>query len=163
LLKSPSHTARIRHLLDWFPDARFVHIHRHPHQVFRSNQHYWDTAVWYTYLQKPDRSKLDLEILRRYRMLHDAFHAQRPLIPADRFHELSFTELESDPISSLRTIYQKLGLPHFESLLPRFEAYISTQASYQKNQFAPLSADTIDLVNQHAGPELELWQYPAGP
>ena len=116
LLKSPSHTARIKHLLDWFPDARFVHIHRHPHQVFRSNQHYWDTAVWYTYLQKPDRSKLDLEILQRYRMLHDAFHAQRSLIPDGRFHEISFNELEANPLSTIETIYQKLDLPSFESL-----------------------------------------------
>lgn len=163
LLKSPSHTARIRHLLSWFPDARFVHIHRHPHHVFRSNQHYWDTAVWYTYLQKPDRSKLDLEILRRYRTLHDAFHAQRPLIPADRFHELSFTELETDPITSLRTIYQKLGLPHFETMLPTFEAYLAAQSSYKKNRFTPLSAETIEKVNQHAGPELDRWQYSPNP
>ncbi|HEY54214.1 MAG TPA: sulfotransferase, partial [Caldilineae bacterium] len=36
VLKSPPHTARIRLLLEMFPDARFVHISRHPHQVFRS-------------------------------------------------------------------------------------------------------------------------------
>ena len=31
VLKSPPHTARIRMLLEMFPDARFVHIHRHPY------------------------------------------------------------------------------------------------------------------------------------
>jgi hypothetical protein len=163
LLKSPSHTARIRHLLKWFPDARFVHIHRHPHDVFRSTQHYWDTAVWYSYLQKPDRSKLDSEILRRYRTLHDAFHAQRSLIPAERFHELSFTDLESDPIASLRTIYQNLGLPHFETLRPTFEAYLASQSSYKKNQFSPLPPATIKLVNEIVKPELDLWQYSPNP
>lgn len=163
LLKSPSHTARISHLLKWFPDARFVHIHRHPHDVFRSNQHYWDTAVWHTYLQKPDRSKLDSEILRRYRTLHDAFHAQRPLIPDERFHELGFTDLEADPIASLRCLYQQLGLPHFETLLPTFEAYLASQSSYKKNQFTPLPPATIKLVNQHAKPELDLWKYSPDP
>ncbi len=163
LLKSPPHTARIRILRELFPDARFVHIHRHPHEVFRSNQHYWDTAVWYTYLQKPDRSNLDLEILRRYRAMHDAFHAQRPLIPAGQFHELSFDELESDPIAALRSIYQNLDLPHFETLLPVFQGYLSSQASYQKNRFSPLPAATLELVNQHAGPELALWKYDPAP
>jgi hypothetical protein len=38
-LKSPPHTARIRLLLDLFPDARFVHIHRDPYEVFRSTRH----------------------------------------------------------------------------------------------------------------------------
>ena len=39
VLKSPPHTARIRLLLGLFPDARFVHIHRHPYDVFRSTRH----------------------------------------------------------------------------------------------------------------------------
>jgi omega-hydroxy-beta-dihydromenaquinone-9 sulfotransferase len=163
LLKSPSHTARIKHLLDWFPDARFVHIHRHPHQVFRSNQHYWDTAVWYTYLQKPDRSKLDLEILQRYRMLHDAFHAQRSLIPEGRFHEISFNELEANPLSTIETIYQKLDLPRFESFKPTLETYLTAQSSYRKNQFTPLPKEIIEMVNHYTAPELKLWNYSPNP
>jgi len=163
LLKSPSHTARIRLLMEWFPGARFVHIHRHPHEVFRSNQHYWDTAVWYTYLQKPDRSQLDLEILRRYRTLFDAFHAQRPLIPADHFCELGFAELERAPLQSLEMIYQKLSLPGFERALPAFEAYIASQSGYRKNRFKPLPDHAVRLVNEHARPELERWNYHANP
>lgn len=34
LIKSPVHTARIGLLLDMFPRARFVYIHRHPLQVW---------------------------------------------------------------------------------------------------------------------------------
>ncbi len=37
VLKSPSHTCRIRLLLELFPDARFVHVHRNPYVVFLSN------------------------------------------------------------------------------------------------------------------------------
>ena len=163
LLKSPSHTARIRLLMEWFPGARFVNIHRHPHEVFRSNQHYWNTAVWYTYLQKPDRSKLDEEILTRYRKVMDAFHEQRPEIPDDRFHEISFTELESDPMACLEAIYDKLGIPDFEQLKPTFEAYLIQQKSYRKNHFTRMPAATLDLVNQHAQPEFERWDYSPDP
>jgi omega-hydroxy-beta-dihydromenaquinone-9 sulfotransferase len=35
LLKSPTHTGRLRLLLELFPGARFVHIHRDPYAVFR--------------------------------------------------------------------------------------------------------------------------------
>ena len=66
LLKSPPHMARIPLLLEMFPDARFVHIHRNPYDVFRSTRHYFNTAIWYTYLQRPDRSTIDDGIMERY-------------------------------------------------------------------------------------------------
>ena len=39
VLKSPSHTAHVRELLQLFPDAKFVLIHRDPHEVFSSSLH----------------------------------------------------------------------------------------------------------------------------
>src|SRR5262249_20681564 len=39
VLKSPGHTCRIRLLLEMFPGAKFVHIHRHPYAVFQSARH----------------------------------------------------------------------------------------------------------------------------
>ena len=48
ILKSPGHTCRIRLLLELFPEARFVDIHRNPYDVFRSTQHWMRTGspVW---------------------------------------------------------------------------------------------------------------------
>ena len=37
VLKSPSHTARVRHLMRLFPGAKFIHISRPPRAVFQSN------------------------------------------------------------------------------------------------------------------------------
>ena len=39
VLKSPPHTARIRQLLEWFPEAKFVHIRRDPYRVIQSRLH----------------------------------------------------------------------------------------------------------------------------
>ncbi|MFT5108878.1 MAG: hypothetical protein ACI8XO_004815, partial [Verrucomicrobiales bacterium] len=159
VLKSPPHTARIRLLLELFPDARFVHIHRHPHDVFRSTRHYWDTAVWYTYLQKPDRSQVDDEIIARYRALHDAFHEQRSLIPEGRFHELSFDALEADPVSSVREIYSKLSLPGFADYQPELERYLTSLGSYKKNQFKPLGRAVVERLADAWRPEFDRWNY----
>jgi hypothetical protein len=40
LLKSPGHTCRIKPLLQLFPQAKFVHIHRNPYDVLRSTRHW---------------------------------------------------------------------------------------------------------------------------
>ena len=41
ILKSPPHTGRIKLLLELFPDARFVHLHRNPYTIFLSTRNLW--------------------------------------------------------------------------------------------------------------------------
>ena len=45
--------------------------------------------------------------------MYDRFFAERPLIPAGRYHEIAFEDLERDPVGQLREIYAKLDLPDF--------------------------------------------------
>src|SRR5262249_56480059 len=54
VLKSPGHTGRIRLLLELFPDARFVHIHRNPYAVFQSARHTVLKASPWWALQRSD-------------------------------------------------------------------------------------------------------------
>lgn len=159
LLKSPSHTAKIRLLLELFPDARFVHIHRHPYEVYQSQLKFADTVLWHTYLQRPDRAQLPDEILERYRALFAAYFRDQPLIPAGHFHELSFTELESDPVGALRRTYAALGLAGFDRAQPGLERYVGTLRDYEKNRFAPLDAATRARVDAVAAPCFARWGY----
>jgi hypothetical protein len=139
VLKSPPHTARIRLLLELFPDARFVHVCRNPYDVFQSQQHYFETAMWYTYLQRPDVTRIDDGILTRYTTIYDAYFDDRVLIPAGRLHELRFEDLERDPVGELHKLYEALDLPGFADFEPHLQAYVATLAGYRKNTFAPLS------------------------
>src|SRR5262249_2959451 len=59
VLKSPPHTARIRLLLELFPAARFVHIHRNPYDVFRSTCHLAQTVVPWSTLQRARASGIE--------------------------------------------------------------------------------------------------------
>jgi hypothetical protein len=160
VLKSPSHTARIKILLDVFPDAKFVHVHRDPYTVFRSAQKYYDTAAWYTYLQKPDRSTVDEGILKRYADLHDAYFEQRDLIPAGRFHEIAFDDLDRDPIGTLETIYNAIDLGDFEAVRPEMAKYVAGLKSYQKNKYADLPPQQKEQVRTRWHRSFEEWSYP---
>ncbi len=159
LLKSPPHTARIRTLLEMFPDAKFVHIHRHPAEVFQSFRHYYDTAMWHTYLQRPDRSRVDGEIIARYRTLYDAFLADLPRIPPGNFHEVSFVQVESDPVSTVAEIYRVLSLPDFDQARPKIEAYVSTLRGYEKNRLAPVDPSAKRRLVEAWQPIYQRWGY----
>lgn len=160
VFKSPPHTARVRLLLELFPDARFVHIHRNPYAVFRSTQHYFDTAAWYLYLQKPDLATLDDVILDRYVALHDALFADVPTIPPGNFHEVRFDDVERDPVGQVETIYQRLGLSGFEAFRPKLQQYVDSLKGYRKNSFKELPADVKAKVGQRWRRCFEAWGYP---
>ena len=161
VLKSPTHTARVRLLLRLFPDARFVHIHRHPYEVFQSFRHYYDTAMWFTYLQRPDLDAIDDVIVRRYTALHDALFDDVPDIPAGQFHEVRYDDLERDPVEVLRGTYQALDLGDFTAAEPAIRAYLGTVRGYEKNQFPPLEPECKARVAAEWRRSFERWGYRA--
>jgi hypothetical protein len=143
-----------------FPNARFVHIHRNPYRVFQSQRHYFDTAMWYTYLQKPDPARTDEGILQRYTALYGAFFEDRPLIPEDRFCEICFDDLERDPVGEVRTIYENLSLPGFQEFEPQLKSYVASLSGYRKNDYPSLDERIRRRVAEAWTNSFEKWGYP---
>lgn len=146
LIKSPPHTARIRIILEMFPNARFVHIHRDPYRVFQSHRHFFDSFLWHTYLQKPDLATIDESILQLHEIMYDAYYEDLPLIAKDRIHEVRFDELEVDPIGEVAKIYRHLKLDGFGKFEPKLRGYVDCLKGYQKNVFNPLDSATRAIV-----------------
>src|SRR5207244_7988419 len=73
VLKSSGHTCRIRLLLELFPDAKFVHIHRNPYAVFQSTRRTVLKVSPWSVLQRPDHSDLDDRTIRQYKEVYDVF------------------------------------------------------------------------------------------
>lgn len=160
LLKSPPHTAKIKTILEMFPDARFVHIHRDPYRVFQSQQHFFDTAGWYTYLQRPDIDAIDEGILQRHETMYDAYFADLPLIPKDRICEVRFEDLEADPTGEIQKIYSRLSLDDYQSFKPKLDQYVGSLQGYEKNNFTELDAETRKIVAKRWHRSFTTWNYP---
>jgi hypothetical protein len=160
ILKSPTHTCRIRLLLELFPDAKFVHIHRDPYTVFQSLVHTFTTGLPFGRLQQTDEVDWGERIIRQYREMHDAFFEERALIAAGRFHEIRFAELEKDPVGETRKLYEALGLPEFSHLEPALRAYVQSLSGYQKNVFQEPAADIRRRIASEWRRSFEEWGYP---
>lgn len=160
LLKSPPHTARIKTILEMFPDARFVHIHRDPYRVFQSQRHFFDTACWYTYLQKPDLDKIDEGILTRHEAMYDAYYEDLKTVKPGRHCDISFDELEADPVATMKRIYDALNLDGYDYLKPKLDQYVASLDGYKKNTFTDLDDDTRALVAARWKRSFEKGGYP---
>ena len=111
LLKSPPHTCRIKLLLGLFPDARFVHIHRNPCIVYQSTRHMLSRVLKITRLQNSSGYDAEGNVSRRYREMYDVFFEERGLIPEGRYCEVGFESLESNPIGTVRGVYERSACP----------------------------------------------------
>lgn len=160
VLKSPHHTARIKLLLEMFPDARFVHIHRNPYAVFRSTQKMiagWDGEYR---LQRRNYDKLNDRIIRQYNEMHDLYFEEKKLIPSGRFFDVCYEELEQDPLGQMRQVYEALDLPDYGHVEPRIRDYVATLKDYKKNEHAKLDEDLQQLIAREWGRSFEAWNYP---
>lgn len=161
VLKSPPHTGRIALLLEMFPDARFVHIHRHPYAVFRSTKGQARTMQRTLCLQTSNSRNLDARIIGRYRTIYDAFFEERDLIPDGQFHEIRFEDLERDPVAQMRGLYESLGIPGFETFRPSLENYVSDNSSYRKNVYEELPVSLRREISQAWRRSFDEWDYPS--
>jgi omega-hydroxy-beta-dihydromenaquinone-9 sulfotransferase len=147
VLKNPANTARIRLLLELFPGAKFIHIHRCPYDVFASTRNLRSSLLSLTTLQSLDPSNVDNTILELYEGMMQQFFLDRPSIPSGQIVEVGFEELEREPLKVLQRIYEELNLPGFNDVLPAFESYLASQRAYQKNQFQ-LSVQERKLIDR---------------
>jgi len=159
ILKSPPHTARIPLLLEMFPRAKFVHIHRDPVTVFQSSVRTLETMLDWQALQRADPKYFDEWILQQYREMYDAFFEARPKVPAGQFCEVAFEHLEQNPIEQIGRIYETLGLPSFASFEPVLQRYVKSLAGYKKNTFPELSPERKARLKSSWARCSEEWGY----
>lgn len=160
VLKSPPHTGRIKLLLELFPRAKFVHIHRDPYAVFASTLHMLRVNGEMNRLQHPRPEPLEDWVLGQYAKMYGAYFEERELIPAENRVEIGFEELEADPLGQLRRVYEALHLPDFNSVEPAMRRYIDSIAGYRKNAFPELPAEMRSRIAREWRRSFEEWGYP---
>jgi hypothetical protein len=159
VLKSPDHMARLRLLLELFPNARFVHIHRHPYAVFQSTYHTRLMMRHFNRLQREQVQRVEDAIIQHHRLVSDAFFDQRSLIPADHYHEMRFEDLERDPLGQMRETYHALDVGWSAGLESKLRLYLYSVRRYRKNIFPPLAPSVRQRLVAAWHRSFEEWGY----
>ena len=135
VLKSPTHSCRIKTLLEIFPDARFLHIVRDPRVVIPSTIHLWKTLHAAHGLQKPTFAGLESRVFADFDHLYAKLEEGRARVDPSRFHEVRYETLIADPIVAMRAVYEGLGLGGFDEARPALEGYLATHSDYVTNRY----------------------------
>lgn len=159
LLKSPVNSGRVPELLELFPDAKMVHIHRNPYEVFCSIEHLFRKVLPAQTLQRIHWDRVEDDFVTLYAVMLQKLIRDTEHLPADRYMEMSFQDLEADPLGQLERIYDTLELPGFAAARPRFRSYLDSLRGYEKNRY-DVEPRVIERVNRDWGFALDRWGYP---
>ncbi len=158
LSKNPPNTGRIKILLEMFPNAKFIHIHRNPIEVFLSTQNFYKKMLPPLQLQDISQEEIDQKIIDVYKKIMSDYLEQKELIPKANLVEVSFEKLEKKPAEVLEYIYDTLQLEGHSEAVPNFEIYISNLKNYKKNKHV-ISKRQLDILINEWGFALEKFNY----
>ena len=124
LLKNPGHFVGIETLLKVFPDARVIVTHRDPLKALASLN---------SILSHPRKlidPEINLHVLGQRDLDYwskgvEAMRRARAERPADQFHDVAHSDFHSDPIGTIRAIYDHFGLTLDEVTEERMRTWIA--------------------------------------
>jgi omega-hydroxy-beta-dihydromenaquinone-9 sulfotransferase len=160
VLKSPPHTARVRTLLEIFPEARFVHVVRDPLALFPSTVRLWTRLCQTQGLQAVSGTPawVEPQVLETFVRMYEAFERDRDLIPPGRLAEIRFEELAADPVGQMQQAYEQLELGGFAAARPAIAEYGTAHRDHRVASYN-LPPATVERLRRRWAPYFERYGY----
>lgn len=147
LFKNPFHSFRIHHLIKQYPDALFIHIHRHPLEVIPSTVHMWN-VVGPQNMLKGKWSPVSLkEAIPLFNYLTAAVRKHFDTLSSSSRLEVSYVDLDQDPLELLRVIYDHFGWDFSFSYQKKLQAFLASLSTYKKNLYS-LSEEERSIIER---------------
>lgn len=146
LLKNPHNTGRVRELLELFPQAKFVFIHRDPYTVFRSTRKLYNLMISSQFLQHCSQREIEKLILEDNAKILHKYLSERALIPKGHLVEISFDELANTPMATMENIYTSLEISGFEAASPHMIEYLDSVRAYKPDTYRPLPGPLLEKI-----------------
>ncbi|MDA3953401.1 MAG: sulfotransferase [Bacteroidales bacterium] len=147
LIKNPFHSFRIKVLNEIFPNARYIHIIRHPHKVVPSTIRMWNIVGTQNSMNnkwtKPkvhETSNLLVKMMQKV-------DSDLSEISKDRYFEIKFEDLEKDPINEIKSIYKHLNVDFSSEFEKQINKFLISVKEYQKNKYIMPEGDKLEINN----------------
>ncbi len=158
IVKNPVNTARIRHILKMYPDARFLYIYRNPVSVFLSTRLFLQHLLPAVTLEKYSNEAIEEIVYVTYNRLLNDYFEQKDLIPAGHLLEIRYEDFIANPVDTLDNVYHDLLHEDFSDVKERFHTYRESLESYIKNKYV-IDRTTIEKIRERLGKFLEYYHY----
>jgi len=145
LFKNPFHSLRIPFLRKHFPNAKYIHIYRNPVDVVPSSIHMWNIVGRQNILKGSWVEPSVEVIVKLYNRIILGIRREFKDMNENNFVEVTFENLEEDPVAVIKTIYRKLELNFSSEYENKLLSYCADLKSYKKNSYT-ISQSDKDLI-----------------
>lgn len=136
VLKNPANTARVKLLLEMFPEAKFIHIYRNPYHVYLSMMKLLMSIVPFMCVQKPPKiEEIEKQVLYVYKQMYMKYFKERNDVPKGNLVEVRYEDFIQQPLKELKNIYTKLQLDGFNKSKKTFNEYIASQTNVKIQKY----------------------------
>ncbi|OCC23456.1 hypothetical protein MB02_11650 [Croceicoccus estronivorus] len=149
LFKAPHHKFHLDHMLDAYPDIRFIFTHRDPGKSVPSYASFVSSLYPAGVVASIGKARIGREVHKHLLSGMHAAMAARAKLGPERFFDVHHAEFVADPMGVLERIYAWLGLPLSDDTSAKFERWHAENASgaHGAHRYAAedygLSADAI--------------------
>ena len=159
VLKSPENLARVKEILEVFPDARFLHIMRDPYRVFFSTERLYGITLPLVTMQHVSGEELEESLLASYELMFAKFFRDKAGIPPGQLAEVRYEDLIGNEEAALERAYRELGIGGFEEARPHIRAEVSSYAGYRTNTYS-YPPERMSMVRERWGAVFDALGYP---
>lgn len=155
LLKSPTHMARLPVVMRLLPQARIIHIHRHPFELYPSWCHLLGTFA----VPRTSRSCLLGAFLKAYRRLFEPFLEDYSLVPRGQMGFVRYDRLVCSPLAEVERLYSELKLPGFELAADPIRSWLFEHEQHRTNRYRELLPSERRTIQEELGAILDFLGY----
>ncbi len=151
VLKSISHWSVLPLLLKTFPDAHIVQMHRHPRAVIPSFTALMASARAVCSNKLIEPSSYVRSLMTSLSRHLDKLHKFRASLPSEQQSDVYYHDLVHDPITTVRSLYDNLGLPYSRISEKSMNDYLNDNKKEKRSnyRYSPemfgLSGSDIDI------------------
>jgi hypothetical protein len=157
LSKNPAFVAKMRDLSQEFPDAKFVYLVRNPFETVPSLLKLMST-MWEGLGIESENIEKSLRQLV-VGSIHDYYYALEVMdeLPSERYAIVQYTDLVSDPKTTVEKVYEKLQLDISPDFSEKLNAERKRQKRYHSENVYSLEQFGIDAewLKKELGPFME--------
>lgn len=155
VLKTPLHSFFLEALLDVYPDAHIIHLHRDPHVAIPSfcSLAAANRRIFYGQQNPHQLGRLTIEFFKE---MNDRAINARDSADRSQFYDVSYSSLVTNPAGTVREIYEYFGLVYSEELDMKIEKWLFDNP---KNKHGPhnYSIDQFGLSSEDINQAAKLY------